>query len=719
MKRNHDTLTVCFAPRERFRTHVFYLSILVDKTLGSIASGTILFHTHLCFKWLRILDDPTGQTLLFSPNTTANTSSEGVAAEGGGGGNATKATTKDGMTFWSFIGARIILLILSIILQKGPNSIVKYMFRVERKRQRYIESGKPKPPKLIPGLPLRACKAFKWIPWFVFVLCAAMYTFTILVLTSRGYLESNKADFETKKPCGCRGIRGKGADPNVELEWLVVVATVILFRTFVYQPVKIFVATFLYLRMQGEKDFCVKSLAPCCTRREDYSDSDDDDDDRDDRDADDGKGGGGTYATDIEMTGVQTTTVAAIGNKNTNTRNDGSGNNSPGDTSSKKGDIVNVGGKRGGAVARGQRVRRPLRRREASGLNKNARNFFFGREDEEVKPSSFENPMFAGRRAERRSSWIQRKLMRKKTVAKDIAEEGDTSGASKGKSTEGKGDDAHGRMIQRSAMRKKETVLNDNMAGVAEDENSDEGDRTLHAANLPLTSFGVMAGGIIGDMKGSGGGDTSTGSGNDSRREGSINEVTMDPVNPMYRISGGNAGEEERRREAGICSDGYGVFGSAADDEDTQFNNPMVKLREQKQQQQEREQREQQEMYGVYSRSADVAADAAATNTRYDNPMVQQREQQREQQTQQQERQREQEQEMYGVYANNAATSADSGDTRYDNPMLQQREQKQQQQELEQQQQQAMYGVYSSGKDGTSANGGDEAVEGYHSNPML
>ena len=71
---------------------------------------------------------------------------------------------------------------------------------------------------------------------------------------------------------------------------------------------------------------------------------------------------------------------------------------------------------------------------------------------------------------------------------------------------------------------------------------------------------------------------------------------------------------------------------------------------------------------------------------------------------------------MYGVYAHNAATYADSGDTRYANLMLQQREQKRQQQELEQHQQQAMYGVYSSRGNGASANGGNEAVEGYHSN---
>jgi hypothetical protein len=79
------------------------------------------------------------------------------------------------------------------------------------------------------------------LTWFAFVFGSFA---VVIVLTSKGLLGTKEFD-QTGVPCKCRGIAG-GKD--MEADWLVFIAMLVVFKWFLYQPVILLLGTYLHLR---------------------------------------------------------------------------------------------------------------------------------------------------------------------------------------------------------------------------------------------------------------------------------------------------------------------------------------------------------------------------------------------------------------------------------------------------------------------------------------
>ena len=80
-----------------------------------------------------------------------------------------------------------------------------------------------------------------WLAWFIVVFGSFA---VVIVLTSKGLLGTKEFD-QTGVPCKCRGIAG-GKD--MEADWLLFVAMLVVFKWFLYQPVILLLGTCLHLR---------------------------------------------------------------------------------------------------------------------------------------------------------------------------------------------------------------------------------------------------------------------------------------------------------------------------------------------------------------------------------------------------------------------------------------------------------------------------------------
>ena len=246
MKKHHDVLAPFLAPYNPYRSPVYYLTIALAKYIACVASGTLLYHLHLCFNW---------------SSSVVGSNEEGEHAAGGVVMN---------MVTTSWWAGKFSLVALSLVVQKFPMMFVSSFFNREKRRavkqdkekrrqsrREYRSrsaggsrsgptsgsrsgSGSRGSPGRIGGdgdgrnscasaALERARTSFPWGVLFVF-----MCTFfgVAFVLTSRGYLESSSAD-ETGKPCGCRGI---GGEADATEDWLFLVSGIVLFRMFIWRP---------------------------------------------------------------------------------------------------------------------------------------------------------------------------------------------------------------------------------------------------------------------------------------------------------------------------------------------------------------------------------------------------------------------------------------------------------------------------------------------------
>ena len=183
---------------------MYHTSILIAKYFSCVFVGTILFHMHICFKmdWADAVKDAMDDV-------------------GGIGQSGTQFTGK------------LIVLVLSLLLQKIPVMVVRSCFSRARKQRRKVAQGRDVAIGHIHSPTTTA-------PWIgLFVLVVGSFAFTLL-LTSKGLFES--AQGATKNvPCGCQGI----AKSN-EGDWLELILLIVLFRTLIYRPLYILVAVLLH-----------------------------------------------------------------------------------------------------------------------------------------------------------------------------------------------------------------------------------------------------------------------------------------------------------------------------------------------------------------------------------------------------------------------------------------------------------------------------------------
>jgi hypothetical protein len=256
MKKHHDVMAPFLAPFDPYRSPVYYLTIALAKYIACVASGTLLYHLHLCFNW---------------SSGVVGSNEEGEHAAGGVVMN---------MVTSSWWAGKFSLVALSLVVQKFPMMFVSSFFNREKRRaikrdkekrrqsRRAYRSrsagGSRSRPRSGPGSgtgswpgsgtgsrssPDRiggdgdgdgrnSCasaaleRARTSFPWGVLFLFMCTFFGVAFVLTSRGYLESSSAD-ETGRPCGCRGI---GGEADATEDWLFLVSGIVLFRMFIWRP---------------------------------------------------------------------------------------------------------------------------------------------------------------------------------------------------------------------------------------------------------------------------------------------------------------------------------------------------------------------------------------------------------------------------------------------------------------------------------------------------
>ena len=135
---------------------------------------------------------------------------------------------------------RLLLVALSLGMQKIPVAVVQASFRIEQEARRaYAIYGQR-------TLCKRKCPLSRWyvlVPWFMWSACVFGSFAVTVLLTSKGLFGTKEFD-ETGVPCKCRGI---AAGENVEADWLMLVCMTLVFKYVMYQPVVLFLATCLHL----------------------------------------------------------------------------------------------------------------------------------------------------------------------------------------------------------------------------------------------------------------------------------------------------------------------------------------------------------------------------------------------------------------------------------------------------------------------------------------
>ena len=242
-----DMVAPFLAPTSEERTRNYYLGIMLTKYATCVASGTLLYHMHLCFSW--------------------KSGILGTAEE-----DNTAAVNLLTGSWW--IG-RMSLLAISLFLQKLPSVLVGFCFRWAAKRRAKTakrlqdvsqtsavvgsDGDAAAPRRKMAGT---RC-AHTWyvvMPWMILVATVATSFGLTLVLTSRGFLSAEKED-EAGVPCTCRGIggvsdanKGEGSDNAVQDgatigDWLALIFTIVGFRALVWRPLYIMVAVVSHRRL--------------------------------------------------------------------------------------------------------------------------------------------------------------------------------------------------------------------------------------------------------------------------------------------------------------------------------------------------------------------------------------------------------------------------------------------------------------------------------------
>ena len=135
---------------------------------------------------------------------------------------------------------RLLLVALSLGMQKIPVAVVQASFRIEQQAQRaYAIYGQR-------TLCKRKCplsRRYALVPWFMLSACVFGSFAVTVLLTSKGLFGTKEFD-ETGVPCKCRGI---AAGENVEADWLMLICMTLVFKYVMYQPVVLFLATCVHL----------------------------------------------------------------------------------------------------------------------------------------------------------------------------------------------------------------------------------------------------------------------------------------------------------------------------------------------------------------------------------------------------------------------------------------------------------------------------------------
>ena len=109
LKRNHHVLAPFLAPYHALKGHTYYSAMLLAKYAAVLASGSILYHIHVCFSLQRTV------IAAFSPTNTSTAQLNLVSQE-----------------WWT---GRLILLALSMGLQKIPLGVIAAIFRLDEVRE--------------------------------------------------------------------------------------------------------------------------------------------------------------------------------------------------------------------------------------------------------------------------------------------------------------------------------------------------------------------------------------------------------------------------------------------------------------------------------------------------------------------------------------------------------------------------------------------------------
>lgn len=169
----------------------------------------MLFHLHICFRWDAVLglgNVPAGKL--------------GGRLEG------------TGINHETFIGAKALIVVLAVVLQKPAVFIVRFCFSFVRKREK-PKRGHRRRRHISPLLRL--------MPWVVATVVVGISLIFSLMLTSKGLFESTKSPTEGGAPCGCQGIAATG-----ERDWLELIFLITAYRTFIFRPLYILVAVLLH-----------------------------------------------------------------------------------------------------------------------------------------------------------------------------------------------------------------------------------------------------------------------------------------------------------------------------------------------------------------------------------------------------------------------------------------------------------------------------------------
>ena len=105
MKRNPYVLAPFLAPYHATKGRSYYSAMLLAKYAAILASGSILFHVHACFSLQRAV------VTALAPNGTTTAQLNFMSQE-----------------WWA---GRLLLLALSVILQKLPIAVVSTIFRID------------------------------------------------------------------------------------------------------------------------------------------------------------------------------------------------------------------------------------------------------------------------------------------------------------------------------------------------------------------------------------------------------------------------------------------------------------------------------------------------------------------------------------------------------------------------------------------------------------
>ena len=169
----------------------------------------MLFHLHICFRW---------DAVIGSGNVPAG--------ELGGRLEGT------GIDHETFIGAKALIVVLAVVMQKPAVFIVRFCFSFVRNREK-PKRGHRRRRHISPLLRL--------MPWVVATVVVGISLIFSLMLTSKGLFESTKSPTEGGAPCGCQGIAATG-----ERDWLELICLITAYRTFVFRPLYILVAVLLH-----------------------------------------------------------------------------------------------------------------------------------------------------------------------------------------------------------------------------------------------------------------------------------------------------------------------------------------------------------------------------------------------------------------------------------------------------------------------------------------